>query len=367
MPRVAIIGDSHFDQHNRFGECIRIHDWIADACAERRVDLVLHSGDIYERRSTPDERLAVASWLSRLAAFATVVLVRGNHDAPLDPALMASLETRFPVHVVESAEVFDVCGVAVAAVAWPRKAHTEVAGVSAQDALRDLLRGLGAELDQYPDRPRVLLAHAMVRGSRTSTGQELLGCDMELGLEDLALARADLYALGHIHAHQHWMIDGAPAIYPGSPRRANFGEMEDKGFVVADFEGAKLKSWGFVRTPATPMIHLDAEWLAEGLTITNGGTILPGAEVRLRYRVEAHNRDAAKREAATAAEVFRSAGAVNVKVEEIVIPTTRARVPEITRSASIAEKLAAVWDSKGERPGRADELLRKLGELQNAS
>ena len=54
--QVAILADSHFDEHSRFAECVRVHDWIADDIAARDVDLVLHAGDLYYRKSSPPER-----------------------------------------------------------------------------------------------------------------------------------------------------------------------------------------------------------------------------------------------------------------------------------------------------------------------
>ena len=212
--QVAILADSHFDEHSRFAECVRVHDWIADDIAARGVDLILHAGDVYERKSAPREREAVAAWVQRVTQTAPLVIVRGNHDILGDLPLLARLETRHPVYVEEGAAVRYVetaRGVAaVACVAWPRKASLhamlgqvghEGSELAAGDAMRAVLRGLGAEMAEH-DGPRLLLSHAMVRGSKTSHGQPLVGCDMELGLDDLALAGADFYALGHIHMPQ---------------------------------------------------------------------------------------------------------------------------------------------------------------------
>ena len=60
---VAVVADSHFDEASRFEECQRLHAWIADDMAARGVDVVLHGGDLYERRSTPAERRSAAEML----------------------------------------------------------------------------------------------------------------------------------------------------------------------------------------------------------------------------------------------------------------------------------------------------------------
>jgi len=371
--KIAIVADSHFDEHSRFEECCSLHSWIEADATGRGCELMLHAGDLFERRSTPRERVMVAEWICDVAQSMPVIVVRGNHDQLEEHDLLPSLRSRHPIRVHDATGIDVVAGVAVASLAWPRKAFLDASGLGSGDAMRSVLRGLGDQLAQH-DGPRVLLAHAMVRGSRTSTGQELIGCELELGLEDLALARADLYALGHIHRHQNWDVAGAPAIYPGSPRRANFGELEPKGYVVAEFDGRSLVGWEFVETPATRMLHLEAEWFCDHIGLP-GDVVVPagltedwkredvaGAEVRLRYRVEADHRDAARRAAQEVADALRARGAVTIKVEEQVIATTRARAPEVARAVTTLAKLEALWTSRGERldPARAEALASKL-------
>lgn len=378
MTRIAIIADSHFDEHGRFEECVRLHAWMAADMRERGVTLVLHGGDVYERRSTPPERNAVAAWVREVASFAPVVIVRGNHDALGDLRILGGLESLCGITVEEGAGVHavedaDGAPVAVACLAWPQKAgllasaaSAEGAAQDAAQALRNVLLGLGAELQRTADAPRVLLAHAMVRGSVTSTGQPLVGCDLELGLEDLALARAHLYALGHIHKGQAWDIAGAPAVYPGSPRRTTFGESEAKGYQLATFDGAMLASLEFVEAPATPMVDVTTDWTAFGFTGVRPD--VSGAEVRLRYAVDSDRRDAARDGAAALEAELLAGGAASVKIEEIVRATTRARAPEVAAAPTLVEKLDALWRAKGVTldPIRRDAVLAKLSSVEAA-
>lgn len=384
MVRLAVIADSHFDEGSRFEECIRIHDWIAEDIREREVDLVLHAGDVFERKSTPRERAAVASWLQRVAEHAPVVVVRGNHDAVGDLSIFAKLRTRHPVIVEEALGVHVVGGVAVGCLAWPRKAeifarlgaevgHEESEQI-ASSALRTVIQGLGEELRRHHG-PRVLLTHAMVTGSKTSLGQPLVGCDLEVGLEDLRAAEADFYALGHIHMPQEW--DG-PIVYPGSPRRTAFGETEEKGYVLVDLEGetAREARWSRIPTPCTPMLLLtgrvdDVDDPETGeafrsIVLDEEPENVEGAEIRLRYAVPADERDAVRARAEAWKSNFLGRGAASVKVEEQVIATTRARAPEITGARSIEEKLRTVWDARNDVPAeeRASRLVSKAVELE---
>jgi exonuclease SbcD len=390
--RIAIVADSHFDEHSRFEECVRLHDWIAEDAAGRGVTLTLHAGDVYERKSTPRERQAAASWFQRMARLGPVVVARGNHDAIDDLPLLERLESEHRIEVFERAGVaafgVGVHDVAIAVLGWPQRGHLhaalggggashEVVDAEAGDALRSLLRGLGERLSNY-SCPKLLLAHAMVRGSVTSTGQPLVGCDFELGLEDLALVGANAYLLGHIHKAQAWQIHDAPCMYPGSPRRTAFGELEAKGYTVVELDEHGVIGCEFVEVPATPMVQFDLTFAAggEGLLFLDCGRqptreeleALEGAEVRLRYEVRPDQRDAARGALGELAETIRAIGAVNVKVEEVVLAETRARAPEVARAATLADKLGALWQAKGFEPGeRREALLGKVHNLEEAT
>lgn len=379
--KVAIIADSHFDEHKRFDECVRLHTWILEDIRARGVDLVLHAGDVFERKSTPLERQAAFRWFQDLTWIAPVVVVRGNHDAVDDLPLLERLECRNSLTVVQEARVVEVDTAAgacsVAAIAWPRKsALLEASGAVSRDAgehaavaaLRDVFRGLGDWMADS-DVPRIALMHAMVRDSVTSTGQPLVGCDLEVGLEDLALLRADAYFLGHVHKAQAWKIGEAPCLYPGSPRRTAFGELEAKGYTLATFEGHAC-THEFVEAPATKMILIEDEWGDSGWLAGAHG--LPdscqGCELRFRYHVASDQRDPAR----TAAELRRgdwlNEGALVVKVEEVVEVEQRSRGAEVTAALTLEQKLEVLWRAKGFEPGeRREALLAKARRIEEGS
>lgn len=376
---IALVADSHFDERSRFEECIRLHDWIAEDAKSRGVELTLHAGDVYERKSTPLERQAAAAWFQKMAVLGPVVVARGNHDAIDDLPLLERLETDNPIDVFERAGLFAWPSVAIAVLGWPQRGHLQAAlggaGVvshelveqAAGDALRAVLRGLGDRMADFKG-PKILLAHAMVRGSVTSTGQPLVGCDFELGLEDLALANADAYLLGHIHKGQAWKIGDAPCIYPGSPRRTAFGELEPKGYTIVDVDEHGVIGCEFVEVPATPMVHLEATWqdgLFEGTHTDVVHAEHRGAELRFRYHVPSDQRDAAAAAAAQFRGELLELGAASVKIEEVVASSTRARNPEIAAATTLASKVEALWNAQKFEPGdRRDALLAKVAAVE---
>jgi DNA repair exonuclease SbcCD nuclease subunit len=375
---VVVVADSHFCEDSRFEECIRLHKEISDWVAENKPSLVVHCGDLFERKSTPRERTAAAEWLQECATSCPVAMVSGNHDAHLDVDFMSRLEAHHPIRTFEYPDTHTIGGVRLSLLPWPRKANLlaalgdvsqEQAGQVAQDALRNVLRGL-YQPSGY-ESPRLFVGHVMVRGSVTSLGQPLVGMDMELGLDALALVDADAYALGHIHAAQSWAIGDAPCFYPGSPRRTAFGELEAKGFTVIRFT-EELDRWSatteFVELSATRMVLIDAEYSDGQFVFRDDPTSIEGAEVRLRYRCQSDERDAARERAVGWREHWIKAGAVSVKLEPEVIAVTRSRAPEVAKAGTLSEQVQAFWTSKCYEPGtRRESLLGKLALLEGAS
>jgi DNA repair exonuclease SbcCD nuclease subunit len=369
-------GDDHWDQDSRFDECQRVHGWIAEQVEKEKPDAFLDGGDIYERASTPKERAAVADWLERIAEVCPVIISKGNHDRPTDVALLGKLKTRHQVTVEERAGVHVVGGIAVAAVAWPNRASiaammgrplsSEAIDQVAQHELGNVLRGLGAELDRHA-LPRVLLGHFMIDGSEVGTGQPpLVGAEMRVHLADLALARPQITIASHVHFAQAWQYDGASILYCGAPYRNTFGELGPKSIVMADIT-AKGVTWSRLETPATRMVLLTGEW-REGALAWQQSENCDGAEVRLRYGVDADQRDGAKATAQKVAAFLSDHGAVSVKIEEVVRATTRARTPEIALAVTIEDKLRCLWKAKGIgfSHDRERRLLAKLNELEAA-
>jgi len=371
--RILASGDHHFDEHSRFEECINIHAWMVGQAHELQVDLFLSGGDIFERGSSPVERAAVADWLADMAAICPVIIAKGNHEKPLDAAFMERIRARHPICVHESVGVNVIGDVAIGSVAWPNRGalaaavEKPMAGEAldqvARHAYRAIFAGLGETLAQHAG-PKILLTHCMADGAVTSTGQPLIGAELNIGLDDLALARADLVICGHIHKPQEWSHAGVDILYTGSPRRTAFGEVEDKSIVLVSSEGGRL-TWERIKTPCAPMLLFDAEWNGTALVGPHRLADVTGAECRLRYSVPADQREAAAARAKEDRDCMVANGAIVVKLDEVVEAAVRARVPEVAAAETLPDKLRALWKAKGIELGdREPRVLGRLAELE---
>jgi DNA repair exonuclease SbcCD nuclease subunit len=387
--RMAFTGDTHADETRRLEEHNRIMAWIGRDAAERGCDAITHSGDVWERKSTSRERRAVADYMQAWAEHMPVVVVPGNHDDEIDVEWLGRLRARHTISAITSPRVLAVGPAAIACLPWPRKGTLlaklgivarEEGNQVATEALRSVLRELGDGLSRHQLGPRIFLGHCSMRGSKTSDAQPpLVGHDFELTIADLVSIPAAFFGLGHIHLGQDWEAEigptmtvgnAAPIVYPGAPRRCDWGEPESKGYVVAEFEGSKLVSWERVPTPCAPMLHVNVRFERGSLVISNEDANLiersPGAEVRLRYDVPVDQRVAAKSAAEDLAELLKvCGGAAAVELDDVVIAETRARAPEVAAATTLPAKLEAHWRSVAFDPEeRRSSLLDKARLLE---
>lgn len=405
--KAAAIGDTHITLASRWDEGSRILDFFADDIAERKVDLFIHTGDVFDKLSKALERLRFARFLQRCAETAPGFVVRGNHDAPSDLAIFDSsyLRTGHPVIIEEAARVHEFEKFLVAGVAWPKKAWM-MAGrdfIDERAALQDIFRGIAQQWDRKPtaesyssgvNKPRILAMHGMISGAKTSLGQPLVGCDMEVALADLALAEADVILLGHIHLPQGFgPVNGAPVLYTGSSRRTAYGEKEEKSYVLTEFSlyvapatdiradpeqadlvwRGKHREWTVkcerILMPTTPMVMLDANYADNRIVVDTPEAYsdIVGADVRLRYRCTAETREAARAAAErTRDEMLSKHSALNVTIDEQLTVVSTARVPEVATAVSLPEKLRMLRAARGETLDPIDEarLTGKLVELE---
>jgi exonuclease SbcD len=331
---------------------------------------------------------AAIDLVERAANIAPVVMVRGtkSHDRE-SPGIFRHLRTRHPILVASEPKHVLLCrsapdGAFFFTVA-DGKSHAEIvaaftllpsidkAWVAAtfpdgiregnahyRELLHDLLGGFGL-MNEPLSCPRILVGHGMVTGACFSTGQEAIGEDLEFGVDTLRAARCDYVALGHVHKFQTF---GKEIAYCGSPGRLNFGEKEEKGALLVDVERGQDPVLRFVPTPARRFVFAEVEWNGRediDAEVARVESECSGAHVRVRYTIPEANRHEISRAEIEAR--LLAAGAVVVKVEAQIIPTTRQRAAGISKAASFPEKVLRWGDATGiDIPPRVMEIARVI-------
>jgi exonuclease SbcD len=251
------------DRMEEFREVLAEVERIAD---EREADLVLVSGDIWDRPVPPMDALALGlETLLRLAERRPVVAVAGNHDSPeLFEALAPLLRPRgvFLIGDVKRPDDGALLGpselgvpAVVAGFPFLREGRVVDFMRDAGEWYRAYAEKVAAIVGRYnealvaragSDAVPILMAHFMVGGVKVDRSAPRGERELHMGDAYAATAQAippgpQYVAMGHIHAPQ--TVPGAPvpAEYAGSLLSLDFGEAgERKRVVIVDAEPGRL-------------------------------------------------------------------------------------------------------------------------------
>jgi len=371
MCKVLHTADLHFSINtDKLVEVVRTTDFLLERAVIERPDVIVLAGDSvdeYDGRIRLDSECARAaiSFVERAADVAPVIIIRGtkSHDRE-SPAIFSHLRAKHPIHVATEIEQIclwsdghfysadPVCGESVVCaftlVPSLDKSYLMAADDSSirsgnmafKEAVHDLFAGFGIVNDQFTAHniPTILVTHGMLTGACFSSGQTAIGEDLEFGLNDLHAAKATYTALGHVHKHQ---VFPGNVVYCGSPGRLNFGEAEDKGFVIAEFSDAECVDVRFEQTPARRFCFGEVPEYTDAQDVYVRANALAvdcrGADVRFRLQLPEECRADVDRDRLE--QIFLLAGANKVKLEISIIPKQRSRSEGISRVDSLPEKV----------------------------
>lgn len=370
------IGDTHLQSgHPRNADRLASLDQIVThALSLDNLAAILWPGDIFHARPSTQDRNDVAERLLALAAHGPVLMCPGNHDEPGSLDIFAKLKTTYPVHVITRPQVFMFhtrTGMPASCFVfpWPHKAGLVAAGVeaeavgqTAESLLDPLFMVSAAELEEKASQGHItlMIAHASIGGAISSVGQPQIGKGIELSPGQLARLGPIYKGFSHIHLHQE--LHGA--VYAGSVSRQDFGENEDKGVVIATFDGdERAWSWEFVKLDVPKQFRVNGTLTPEGFEPDSGEDAeaaldCKGADVRVRYRYR--RSEAGVINTAHIERLF--AGARSLQLEPDPITEAEVRAPEIVAARTLEEKVQAYCARQ--QVEYTDTLAEKVADLQ---
>jgi DNA repair protein SbcD/Mre11 len=225
-------------------------EWLIETIRERKIDILLISGDIFDLSNPPTEARALYYWFLRkmIEQKCKIIITGGNHDsasmlnAPKD--ILALLD----VVVIGGAtaniedEIIDLGEVIICAVPYLRDMDIRQAiqAESVQGRVEAVRNGIKNHYDmlanicreRYANIPVIAMGHLYAQGSITSESEReiQIGNLAAFGEADFS-ETFDYVALGHIHRPQR--VGGKEHIrYSGSPIALSFSEREDLKIVI---------------------------------------------------------------------------------------------------------------------------------------
>ena len=276
-------------RHDRMQEFRDVLGEVIGIADDHAVDLVLVSGDVFDRPIPPVDALALGiESLLRLAERRPVVVVSGNHDSPdLFEALAPLLRDQGRgVHLVGAIKRPDEGGLL----------GPDVLGVDAvvacfpflrEGRVIDFMRDAGEWYGEYAGRVAkvtaaynealvasagdelvpLLMGHFLVGGVKVDTAAPRGERELHMGSAYTATAQAipagpQYVAMGHIHAPQPVPGSPVPAEYAGSLLSLDFGEAgERKRVVVVDAEPGRLATVASIELASgRPLERVTGTW-----------------------------------------------------------------------------------------------------------
>lgn len=224
-------------------------DQIVAIIRDRKVDVVLVAGDVYDRSVPPAAAVELLDEIiHRICAELRVpmILLAGNHDGPRRLGFAARQLAGAGLHV--AGPLWSVprpillkdtsCEVAFYPIPYADPATVrEVHGVEAADHDAALAYLLGrVREDNGPTRPCVVLAHCFLAGSEPSESERPLSLGGADAVSPEHFKDFSYAALGHLHGPQ-WR--GAEHIrYSGSPLKYSFSEeRQRKTLTLVELDG----------------------------------------------------------------------------------------------------------------------------------
>ncbi|MFY9824100.1 MAG: exonuclease SbcCD subunit D [Thermoanaerobaculia bacterium] len=238
----------------RLDELEAVLDHLAGFIEEHSIDLVLHTGDVFESRNPPAEaEQLVNRFLLRVGrSGAQMLVIAGNHDDPLRLDARSLLTELVHVQIVGRARTASRGGTRVFTTRRGEKAVVAALPFASPGSWVSALDLVGEEASaraKYarmfelavqdlcgafrPVAVNILMAHTHLEGAQFGESERRVHIAEDWAASPQALpSTASYIALGHLHKPQK--IEGpVPTYYAGSLLQMDFGEAgEEKTFVV---------------------------------------------------------------------------------------------------------------------------------------
>lgn len=279
MIKILATGDWHVQDKN-IEEARKCLEFLVETARKESPDIIINSGDTYDVGGTKLDSASaklVFEIVQKLADIAPVSIITGttSHDSTsVEPLKYVSAKNTVHVSTMpeqtylmsggvftKKPDSYDTLPIlTISNVPAPTKRYFNSSGsIDATNqeiasAMSAIFGGFGAESAKY-DCPHILSGHFSVSGAFLSEKRQMVGFDIEISSDQIALACADIVALGHIHLKQKIQKN---IFYSGSLFQGDTSEFgQDFGFWIHTIDSATgLHESKYHTTPFTRLLKL---------------------------------------------------------------------------------------------------------------
>ena len=263
--KLCHLADTHIKNLKYHEEYKEVFQRIYETLKQEKVDYIVHCGDIAHTKTqiSPEFVELCSDFFRNLAEIAPTYIILGNHDGNLrNPSRQDALTP-----IVDALSIPNLV----------------LVKNSSKVALNDscVLNVLSVfdtgnwDLELDPAKINIALYHGAVRGAVTDVGYMIEHGDVDMQ----TLRKFDYALLGDIHKTNQKLDKEGRIRYAGSTIQQNFGETDDKGFLIWDIESKKdFKVRHFCVKNPKPFVTIN---LTPKGRIPKGTEMAPGARLRL--------------------------------------------------------------------------------------
>jgi exonuclease SbcD len=255
---MVLTGDNHLNYYNqKMGSRLsERRSWIGrswrktvDYAIEKKVDLYLHLGDLFDQISprNPPRARVVEAFRDLYNAGIKSFILAGNHEAPsslrdgasphsvIEEAGFATVFEKALEFQQEIIEIKDL-KISIAGISYNRRLQ------SSQDPLEGITIPAGADFN-------IAMLHYSIERIAPPIWEE-----PQIKISSLEKnSQINLFAVGHIHKHGTTKVSNSLVLYPGATERYDFGEAtHDTGFCYVNVEKNEI-NYEFIPTESQPM------------------------------------------------------------------------------------------------------------------
>jgi exonuclease SbcC len=220
--KIMHLSDTHILNLKRHEEYNLIFEEIYRIAREQKVDYIIHTGDIAHTKThiSPEFVEMATKFLRSLSEIAPTHVILGNHDVNL-----------------KNDNRTDAISPIINAINSPNLTLYKYSGEFSvnNDVTFNVLSRLDEENWRKPSDPtkiNIALYHGAVAGSKTDVGHMMNEGEHTIN----AFEGHDYVFLGDIHKSNQILDMVGKVRYPGSTIQQNYGETDDKGFLIWDIK-----------------------------------------------------------------------------------------------------------------------------------
>tara|TARA_R110000824_G_scaffold46692_7_gene133841 strand:+ start:37117 stop:40233 length:3117 start_codon:yes stop_codon:yes gene_type:complete len=263
--KIAHVSDIHIRKLRYHSEYQTVFEELYDRLREEKPDIIINTGDTFHSKlDLSAEAVRMMSELfTNLADIAPYHMILGNHD--LNCKNLGRLDAITPIvdnlkhpniHFHKYSKI----------VPLPNDIDLHVLSIVDPENWPDKIK---------KDKTNIMLYHGSIIGAVTDTGWVMTHGDIDLEV----LEKYDYAMLGDIHRTNQLIDTEGKARWPGSLIQQNFGESNDKGFLIWEIEDKEQFTCRHISlTHPKPFITIS---LTSSGKIPRNTKVAPGSRLRL--------------------------------------------------------------------------------------